>query len=695
MERPVVLPPTTQVRGLSLVTLTPARVLAAIVVTAAAVRSLVGVVRVTPTYLPDEYMYSALGRSIAESGHPLVRGGSAHFTALLQPLVTAPFWLIGNTDVAYHLVLVTSAVAMSLVAVPVYLVCVAVGLRQATALLAAALAVCAPVLTYAAWLVSEPFAYPLAAGAVAAGTVALGRGSKRAQVLFLVLSGLAAFSRAQLLVLPLAYGVAVLIVAARTRDFRRVAREQIVVLSALLAPLAVVLLMRSRVLGVYEGFGTVDLDPVDTLSRLATNGLILCYGSGWILVPAALVGVVVTLARPRTRMELAFGALATSVGIAVLLQASLWGQLDRPQERYFLYALPWLAPFFALTVERGWPWLRAHSLIAVAMAGLAVAVPLSGYATSVVRMQSPTLFGVYRIEQLLGTGSGALAIAIVASVLALVALTLPRLSAPAAVGLGLGLACAASLSLSVAAANFDLRDSRSVREWSLPGDRSWVDHADVTSATLVRAGASWGDALLQLFWNRSIDRVGLLPGALPPDTYHVDQIGIAENGTLTMRGRPLSGAIVADVWETPVRLRHARRVAASPANELWVPRGAAQLELYALGFYRDGMLKRSGSVHLWPATNGGPVQGRLTLRLIAPRWLEDVVTIRLTPAGSSPLAIRIPPGGSRTVSLRVCAHGRWDMSFAADRATVYDKRPIAAETAPPRWQPDATACTAA
>jgi hypothetical protein len=56
-------------------------------VTVSSVAHLVaGLARPTPTYFPDEYTYSALGRSIADSGHPLVRGGSAHFNALLQPL---------------------------------------------------------------------------------------------------------------------------------------------------------------------------------------------------------------------------------------------------------------------------------------------------------------------------------------------------------------------------------------------------------------------------------------------------------------------------------------------------------------------------------------------------------------------------------------------------------------------------------
>ncbi len=296
---------------------------------------------------------------------------------------------------------------MSLVAVPVYLVCVALGLRRSTGLLVASATLCAPAFVYATWLVSEPFAYPLAAGAIAAATVALGRGSRRAQVLFLVLASGASLARIQLLVLPLAYVLATVVVGVRTRSLRGLLREQAVVATALALPLLLVLAMRGRLLGVYAHFGQVDLGGIGGIAhRLGANCLILLYGSGWIIVPGAVIGIVATLVRPRSRAELAYGAVALSFGVGVLVQASIWGDLDRPQERYFLYAVPLLAPFFAFTVERAWPWARAHALLAATMIVLAATVPLSGYASSVLKTQSPSLFGVFRIEELLGTSSG-------------------------------------------------------------------------------------------------------------------------------------------------------------------------------------------------------------------------------------------------------------------------------------------------
>jgi hypothetical protein len=663
------------------------------VAVSAVARSVAGFARPTPTYFPDEYLYTSLGRSIATSGHPFVRGGSAHFTALLQPLLTAPLWLIHDTSLAYHAIQVFSVTAMSLVAIPVYLVCIALGLRRSSGLLVAAATLCAPAFMYATWIVSEPFAYPLAAGAIAAATVAIGRGSRRAQVAFLVLAAAASLARIQLLILPMAYVLATVVVAGRTHTFRRVLREQAVAAAALTVPLLLVLAMRGRLLGVYAHFGQVDAGGISGIAhRLGVNCLILLYGSGWIIVPGALIGIAAAVARPRSRTELAYGAVAVSFGLGVLVQASIWGDLDRPQERYFLYALPLLAPFFALTAERAWPWARAHALLAAAMIVLAATIPLSGYATSVLKTQSPSLYGVFEIERWLGTGSGSLIVSLVASLLCLVAIALPRLGRGSALSVGLGLACLASLTLSVAAATFAVHNSQNVRQWALAHDPSWVDHANLGPATLVRAEASWGDVHLQMFWNRSIRSVNLLPGALPVDAYAHGHLTFSDNGTLLLSGRPLSGPIVADEWATPMTFRNARNVASSPFDELVLPTRNAQVELYGIGFYRDGLLKQVGSIHIWPAQPGGPVQGRLSFRLRAPKSLPKIVTLQTSRSEGLPSTIQVAPGTSREVTLDICTTGRWDFGFRADHSTMVDDRSISLASTAPVWRPDPAVC---
>ena len=120
----------------------PARIgLPAIVLTSFALRLAAAFTHATPLYFPDEYIYGALGRSLAASGRLAIRGSSAHFPALLEPLLTAPFWLFGDPLVAYRLTQGLNAFAMSVAAVPVYLLARRLGLGSGLALGAAALAV--------------------------------------------------------------------------------------------------------------------------------------------------------------------------------------------------------------------------------------------------------------------------------------------------------------------------------------------------------------------------------------------------------------------------------------------------------------------------------------------------------------------------------------------------------------------------
>ena len=77
---------------------TPPFAVAGIVALSSLLQTVLAWRRPTPGYFPDEYMYAELGRSLLESGTPLVRGESAHFLPLLYPLLTAPAWLWDDVE---------------------------------------------------------------------------------------------------------------------------------------------------------------------------------------------------------------------------------------------------------------------------------------------------------------------------------------------------------------------------------------------------------------------------------------------------------------------------------------------------------------------------------------------------------------------------------------------------------------------
>src|SRR5207248_1726933 len=79
------------------------------------------------------------------------RGGPAHFPALLEPLLAAPFQALFSPETAYRLTQAENALLMSLAAVPVYLLARRLQLSAGYGLACAAFAVLIPDLVYASY----------------------------------------------------------------------------------------------------------------------------------------------------------------------------------------------------------------------------------------------------------------------------------------------------------------------------------------------------------------------------------------------------------------------------------------------------------------------------------------------------------------------------------------------------------------
>ena len=118
--------------------------LAGIVVASAALR--VWLVRAMPApfVFVDELIYSELAKSVADAGSFAVRGVPASGYSTLYPLLLAPAYaLFDAVPSAYALAKATNAVAMSLAAVPAWLVTRRVAGRGVS-LLCAVIAVAIP-----------------------------------------------------------------------------------------------------------------------------------------------------------------------------------------------------------------------------------------------------------------------------------------------------------------------------------------------------------------------------------------------------------------------------------------------------------------------------------------------------------------------------------------------------------------------
>jgi hypothetical protein len=653
-------------------------------------RLVAGWLRATPVYFADEYIYAELGRSIAETGRPMIRGTAAHFPALLHPILTAPAWLFEDVEVSFRLVQVIGAFAMSLAAVPVFLLCRRLGLAAGWSLALAFFAVAVPDLLYASWVVAEPVAYPLALGALLAGTAALARPSRRSQLAFVVLAGLATFARIQFIVLPLAFVAALAVVGLRERRVRAALREQAPVLG-LYGALVVGALATGpgRVLGYYHGVLDLEFGLASLFTWLGSQALILAYASGWVLVPGALIGLALAFWSPVSRTELAFAALSLSLTLGLLFEGALYAASggNRVQERYFFYALPLVAVFFVLYARRGWPFRLSHALLAAGLVVVAARVPLSGFAAAEGKTNSPLLIVTGVLERAVGdVGLASLLFAAGAAVFSLAGvLAMFRLRARTPVVLAL--ATVACLAASVVVVVNDHRNTTQVREIILPGDPSWIDASGIEDVAFLQTPlGNRGFATEQLFWNRSVEDLLVLPETTPVDAFSFDLVRIASDGSLLIGSDPVERPLAVEAYGTTLSFRGVNTVARSAVYRLLVPDGRPRLSLYMPGRHWDGWLAPRGEVRLWPEP-GAQLAGRLTFTLSVPREADGA----LVSFGVE--EFRLAPGATQSVELAVCSGGEWRVPYQASFTGTVGDRLVSVQASEPVYRADPKACT--
>jgi hypothetical protein len=658
----------------------PARlVLAGIVGLSFAVRCVAAIAHVTPYYFPDEYLYAALARGFANGDGPVVRGAVVHVPALLEPLLTAPFWLSNDPELALRLTQGLHSLAMSLAALPVYLLARRLRLSTPVALGCALVTVACPDLLYASFTLSDPIAYPLVLAGVYAGVVALDRPTRRAQLAFFAFSALATFTRVQYVALPLAFAVSALVL--ERGNVRRVVSRYRLSLALFGVP-ALLLLAAGpgRLLGVYSGVTTVGFHPLGILRWAANDAMLLLYATGVVLVPGALVA----LFSPRTRTERAFSVLTLVFTVALLLQAGFIADFDshRVQERYFFPIVPLAAPLFALAFTRGRNALRAAILVSFGILLLTMHIPLSGYTAAHGKDDSPTLTAMLRLEQLVTTGNGSLLVALAALVLALVGAALlyrPRFGAAA----GLGLAVLVGSALSLGAHSFDGRNTHKLRTYDMPADARWVDHAHLNHVALVETpGSIAPHALEALWWNTSIDREFLLGTGLATDNFGgTERMGIQADGRLTSAGTTVTQPLLVQTYGSRLALANASLLQRGFSFELFAPRGIPRATMLVDGYYFDSWLARRGAISVWPDSSRRTA-GTLRFSLSLPRGAETT-KVELTAPGLS-RTVTVVPGEPSDVAVKVSVKGPWTLRYIAPNGGfASDNRPVSVLSTPP------------
>ena len=617
-------------------------------------RFLAALGRVAPYYLPDEYIYPSLARNLAEHGRPLIRGASAHFPALLDPVLTAPVWLVTSSpETAWRLTQGVHAIAFALAAIPAYGLARRVGVQRPFALCVAAVALAVPDGVYAGSMLADPIAYPLALGALWAGVGLISEPTRRTQLAFVVLSALSVLARLQYAAVP----VAILLGALAADRFRVMRTAKRLWLSiALLAGTPAFLLLtlgHNRIFGVYaHPKSTLHVGPVALW--IGRDLMLLAYTSGWVLVPGALVGIAFALWRPRTRAEIGFAVTTVTLMAALVFAAAQIADTDsqRFQERYLFILVPLIAIAFALYVQRNFPAKLFVAMSAVVLLALSARIPLSGYAAAHNKDDSPTLWAVLKLERLFSIGNGSLAIAIGAAALSGLAVLVGARRLPA---IGFVAAAAACCALSAGATSFDAQISNSLRS-TLPTDLRWVDHARLGSVDLLAPpGARKEQSWEQLFWNTSVHRL-LVLGSPSIDHFATGHVRVARDGTMLVGNTPVRRPLLVQTYASTLQMTGVKLAKHELIFDLYRATGTPRLRLLAAGRYADKWLTPRGAITVWSAHGG-----TLTLDLSLPAGTQT------TAMRFNARRIVVRPGQHERVTFHVPRGAAWSVHWSTKR----------------------------
>lgn len=668
--------------------------LAALVAASTAARLAAGLLRLTPYYFPDEYRYAELSRSLASHGHLVIRGASAHFLPVLASIVTAPAWLAGTAGDSYRVVQAINAVAVSLAAVPVYLLARQLGFGRRGSLAAATLALLVPSLLYSSYILAEPIAYPLLLAAVATGVRALDHPTRGRVVWFVVFSLLGTFARLQFAVLLPCFVVA--FVALILREGRFVETVKLHWRGAILLLLVIAgvsIAGPARNTGYYPSIFQLGLHPRSLVTSLGRNAIVFVYASGFVLVPGALLGLWYAIRRPASRAELAFALLAGTLTLGLVFQASAYGQPELAQERYTFYVLPLWPILFLIYTRRGWPLRTYQALLAGMLLAASLITPLTTMALNDGELHSTVLYAVVRLRHAVSDNAASASLIFVGAA-ALLAAGVAVLSRWPRVRTQFALAGAAVFvcATSVGAYSFDQITAHKIHDHYAGPVPSWVDASGLKGTWLVLLpGDLKTDALEQLFWNSSVDRVVAMPGAALIDSFATAAGRVGPDGTLLVSGKPLTAPVLVNELGSTVQLQDARTVGSGPTSVLYDPSGPVRLRLLAIGSFKIGWLSQHGDVVIWPRRGERRLAGYLELTL---HGGKKNIRMRFD-GGGTHVQFRLRAHATRALRLAVCSKTATTIAFKSTAGgALSDHRRVSARSTPPRFVADASACPA-
>jgi Dolichyl-phosphate-mannose-protein mannosyltransferase len=562
-----------------------------IVAATALVRFVVALRSPAPWIIPDELIYSELGRSFARSGHFEIRDvpiGAWSFGPLYPIVISPAYRLAGSASGAYAAVKGINSVLVALAAIPSYLLARRL-LARGPALLAALLAVAVPSAVYASRIMTESLTYPLFLVAVLCMWRALEAPTIKRELAAVATIAAAALARPQMIALGGAFAAAVVALAAldvrRSRGrtgFSRGIRAYPVTAGAVVvaAVAATALRTASSSAASLHGFAAGRIDWAEAARLLVYHvaNFDLYVGVVPLAAFVVLAGLVVA-DRGAPRSLVAFAVLTSATFLSLVLVAAIYlsavsapaaVSTHRVYDRYTFYAAPLFLIALLVWVRRGLPRPRRLAAVGALVALLLPAtLPFADLLTG--REWGTSSSNVALLPWAaarLFVGTHGLLVAAVLVFCGLLTLLFLRAD-PARPGAVLRIVALNLVTLALVAQHGDAVASRKALRMGT-SDPGWIDRAvgpraDVVaiwSGAAARGTDGWYTIWENDLFNKSVGRIYGVRDLLPYDRPE-SRARVRGRALVDRHGRPLRAAYVLTDRRFPLA---GRRVASDPAT---------------------------------------------------------------------------------------------------------------------------------
>ena len=620
-----------------------------------------------PFIFVDELTYSELAKSLAAGDGYAVRGLATSGYSLLYPLLIAPAYLLFDAvPDAYAAAKSIGAVAMSLAAVPAFLIARRV-VRPSLALLAALIAVAVPSMAYTATITTESLFYPVA---LTFAWLLLryldGPGWLRLAAMATGL-GIAFATRAQSLAFLPAIATAPLLLALFERRWK--ALRPFAPLYGLLAAGALLVvggqaargLSPTDLLGAYSIVGDGGYDAWSVAQMWLWHFQELDVYAG--IVPVAALVVMLSLARdlpPQIQQHLAATvSLLVWSTLAVAMFASRFAS-DRIQDRYLFFLVPLLVVVLLAWVEVGAPRPRIATSLAVSISlGLALLFPFIRFIGEPAKSDSLGLIPLWTINQHLVLGEYWATVGVVGVALVLLFLLVPARAAVAVPLAVLLLFAVVSRPVWSGPRGFEQAGAGALFQGIRGIETDWIDRAVPEGREVVALWTGRADRFTvnqNEFFNRRVGKVYYTGSPTPGGINETQVSRVPDAGSGGLRGGvyvlPTGGLVTApfallDGSITPDGVVVARDE--QLGTTLWRLTGPLSSRTTVTGLYADG--NWSGRTASWRLLRCRP--GTLTTAVHSDPSLFKTPQTVVAVSGNRRASVRFSPDARASLSIRV------------------------------------------